>query len=338
MPRDGSQVYHIPLGTEGAPDTTIESAKYNTLAHDLEQDLNAPRPIVAGGTGSSNPAGALAALSAETAEQLVDNYSSFAFVPGSFYSGAGATNEPIDGHDFAGVVYMNAAGDMVLEARDLTDVNHITYLRVKRTGVWSPWVVDGSAEFVFRAGDTMTGPLLMATDPTAPLQAATKQYIDARIAVIPSAGPPAGAVPGTMWWETDTGLLYIRYDDGDSVQWVIACPQPDVSMFMYMAAPFSAGTSAVATPDLSASFDVKWILNNANCTLNDPTGLKAGQRGTFYISQDTIGNRVITTWGSKYKFPGSIKPTLSTAANATDTISYTSDGVNLFCTFSKGLA
>jgi len=44
--------------------------------------------------------------------------------------------------------------------------------------------------------------------------------------------PPVGAPDGTMWWESDTGLLYVRYNDGNSTQWVIAAPQPDISAFV----------------------------------------------------------------------------------------------------------
>lgn len=32
---------------------------------------------------------------------------------------------------------------------------------------------------------------------------------------------PSTPVDGMLWWESDTGNLYIRYNDGDSVQWVI---------------------------------------------------------------------------------------------------------------------
>ena len=50
--------------------------------------------------------------------------------------------------------------------------------------------------------------------------------------VVYSDTPPVGAPDGTLWWETDTGLLYIRYNDGNSTQWVIVSPQPDTSSFL----------------------------------------------------------------------------------------------------------
>ena len=43
--------------------------------------------------------------------------------------------------------------------------------------------------------------------------------------------PPVGVPDNTIWWESDTGLLYVKYNDGNSSQWVIACPQPDTSLF-----------------------------------------------------------------------------------------------------------
>jgi RNA polymerase sigma-70 factor (ECF subfamily) len=48
----------------------VASTPYNAYTADVEQDLNLPRPIVAGGTGGTSPATALANLSAEQAEAL----------------------------------------------------------------------------------------------------------------------------------------------------------------------------------------------------------------------------------------------------------------------------
>jgi hypothetical protein len=35
-----------------------------------------------------------------------------------------------------------------------------------------------------------------------------------------SESPPSTSTPGNLWWESDTGILYIYYDDGTSSQWV----------------------------------------------------------------------------------------------------------------------
>ncbi|RWQ41862.1 MAG: hypothetical protein EOS21_11890 [Mesorhizobium sp.] len=46
-----SDVYTLPPGSTATPNTTIESAKFNTLIDDLATAQNAARPVVGGGTG-----------------------------------------------------------------------------------------------------------------------------------------------------------------------------------------------------------------------------------------------------------------------------------------------
>ena len=68
--------------------------------------------------------------------------------------------------------------------------------------------------------------------------------------------PPTGVADGTLWWESDTGLMYVRYNDGNSTQWVIACPQPDTSTFVLSAGSTMSGPlvlSADPTATLGAA-------------------------------------------------------------------------------------
>ena len=65
MPRDGANIYTRPAGTDGVPNATILSAAYNVYVADVEVDLNAPRPVVAGGTGGTSPITARAQLGTE---------------------------------------------------------------------------------------------------------------------------------------------------------------------------------------------------------------------------------------------------------------------------------
>jgi hypothetical protein len=58
MARDGSGVYSKPSGTTAVANTTIESAKFNSVIDDIAADLNVDRPIVAGGTGASSASAA----------------------------------------------------------------------------------------------------------------------------------------------------------------------------------------------------------------------------------------------------------------------------------------
>lgn len=64
MPRVNG-VYTPPSGTKGVPNTTIQSAKYNSLVDDLTADANAARPVTAGGTGATSASGARTALGVE---------------------------------------------------------------------------------------------------------------------------------------------------------------------------------------------------------------------------------------------------------------------------------
>ena len=83
------------------------------------------------------------------------------------------------------------------------------------------------SERVSRGGDTMQGPLTLASDPVAPFDAATKQYVDRFTAMgVPTgayigASPP-GNVLAPLWWDSESGLLFIQYNDGSSTQWVSA--------------------------------------------------------------------------------------------------------------------
>lgn len=69
-----------------------------------------------------------------------------------------------------------------------------------------------------------------------------------------------------------------------------------------------------------------------NRTLANPTNLINGASYILLIKQDGTGGRTLS-FGSAYKFPGGIDPTLSTAANAVDIIAFLSDGTNLYGSF-----
>jgi hypothetical protein len=109
-------------------------------------------------------------------------------------------------------------------------------------------------------------------------------------------------------------------------------------------APWSAATPVAlsgtsVTPNLSAGIDFTWTMSAVGSTLVNPTSPKPGQKGMLYLVQDATGNRTITTWGSFYKFPGGVKPTLSTAANAIDVISFAvKSSTEVECFFAAGMA
>jgi hypothetical protein len=165
MPRDGSGIYTTPAGTTAVPDTTIESAKYNANVNDVAADLNAPRPIVAGGTGGNSAATARANLGAEVRGVQVTNYDTHVFEAGSFYSLSTATAGPVDGQSFLGICYGSDDANITVEARNYSDTvkPNRKYIRSRAGGAWqAPWALEGSSSFVELAGDTMTGDLSIA--------------------------------------------------------------------------------------------------------------------------------------------------------------------------------
>jgi microcystin-dependent protein len=165
MPRDGSGNYNVPSGTYGVEDSTIESARYNAFVDDVAQDLNHPRPIVAGGTGATSADDAMTNLGGELAEQTIVNYDSDLFFPGSFYSAGTATSAPVAGHAFSGICYLTDNNNIFVEARDQDEGVQPgrKYVRQKKSGVWSTWKTDGvttiggATGFGVDAGDMFVG-------------------------------------------------------------------------------------------------------------------------------------------------------------------------------------
>jgi hypothetical protein len=67
-------------------------------------------------------------------------------------------------------------------------------------------------------------------------------------------------------------------------------------------------------------------------TMANPTNLKAGSY-ILIVKQDAGGSKTITTWGSAFKWPAAVAPTLSTTASTTDVFSFWCDGTNLYGTY-----
>lgn len=104
MPRNGSGVYSKLAGTTAVPNTTIESAKYNSTIDDIAADLNLARPIVAGGTGATSVSAAQANLS-------VDNKVVYASKSGN-YTVLDTDNNAVHRYTAAATVTLTAAATL----------------------------------------------------------------------------------------------------------------------------------------------------------------------------------------------------------------------------------
>jgi len=358
MPRDGSGIFYNPLGTEGIPDTTIESAKYNGYINDVAQDLNAPRPIIAGGTGAQNAADALAALSGEMAKQLVTNYDSHLFVAGSFYSAPGATAAPTTGA-YAGICYVGATpAEMIIEARSLDDATNPgrKYVRQKRVGVWGSWsmqvgsVTESNDLFVNVSGDSMTGDLIM-TRTAAPTTGYTfygnagkyfghdgaQMTTNAPLDLPASPAPLANHAIRQDYMKAADDALRTDYDAKLALKApTSSLPQTaSAAEFRSNSAPSKmltpgavwaaagiVGLGASQQIDFAAGFD--FVIPGGN--IWNPINAKQGQKGCIYI-YGAIGY-----WGTSWKFPNGVKPVHS---GGSDCMSYWVYDPNswIFCTY-----
>ena len=70
MPRNTQNIYQLPPQSYGVAGEIIISARYNTVLDDFVQEFNSPRPVSAGGTGSTNAEGARTALSVPSIAEL----------------------------------------------------------------------------------------------------------------------------------------------------------------------------------------------------------------------------------------------------------------------------
>jgi hypothetical protein len=160
MPRTGGGIYTKPF-PDVTSGTTIASAVHNGIVADVETDLNAARPIIAGGTGAVNAVGARANLQVERATQVVTNFDSHVWEAGSFVAYTGATGgPPTPGGDtttqhYYGIIYTDGI-NTTIEARGIND--GLVYVRKKLSGAWGAWALDGGDK-LSNTGGTITGNL-----------------------------------------------------------------------------------------------------------------------------------------------------------------------------------
>jgi hypothetical protein len=96
---------------------------------------------------------------------------------------------------------------------------------VAGTGVDGNFYINTTSHFMFGpkaggawpAGTSLVGPQ-------------GPQGVTGSVTIAVSDTPPVGVPDNTLWWESDTGILYVRYNDGDSTQWVAAFATPSTDL------------------------------------------------------------------------------------------------------------
>ena len=82
----------------------------------------------------------------------------------------------------------------------------------------------------------------------------------------------------------------------------------------------------------TANGQVATVTLGGNRTFSGPTNLKVGTY-VLNIVQDATGSRTGDFSNTIFKFPGGVKPVLTTTANARDLIFFYSDGTNMYGSF-----
>jgi len=118
--------------------------------------------------------------------------------------------------------------------------------------------------------------------------------------IIVSDTPPASPTAGALWWESDTGTMYVYYNDGNSSQWVqvLAGAPPKTGAFM-------ADRNNVDQTGMTAGNYTKASFTNASINsdgwFNTTTGRYTPQVAGVYSMTFTAASAVGLVTGSIYE-------------------------------------
>jgi hypothetical protein len=94
----------------------------------------------------------------------------------------------------------------------------------------------------------------------------------------PAAGTlPAEAVDGSLYWDNNQGLLFIRYNDGNTTQWVQVVPSGGGSTVYTGTAPIDVSGSAISLNIGLGNAENGGFLKATTPIQNGPPGAGTGQ-------------------------------------------------------------
>jgi hypothetical protein len=64
--------------------------------------------------------------------------------------------------------------------------------------------------------------------------------------------PPANPIDGALWLETDTGVMFCRYNDGNTTQWISVSPPQDTAALVAKAGDTMGGMLTLAADPTTA--------------------------------------------------------------------------------------
>ena len=134
-----ADVYSLPPGSTATPNTTIESAKYNTLINDLATAQNTARPVLGGGTGGQTAVAGSDGLNTKGADIASGSTTDLSAATGIYLNITGTTTINSFGTVAAGA----------LRQLTFTGILTITYNATSM-------ILPGAANITTAVGDTAT--------------------------------------------------------------------------------------------------------------------------------------------------------------------------------------
>jgi hypothetical protein len=161
---------------------------------------------------------------------------------------------------------------------------------------------------------------------------------------------PSDTTAYPLWWDAESGILFLWFADGTSNQWVEAGRVGvtlDPALFGALAGtntwtgaqtfdgglvvtaavqetPVVANTSTAYTVDLAGGTLFDLTMTGTPVVFTFPTAT-AGRQFTLLLKQDGTGTR-LATWPAEVRWAGGTAPTLTSTAAKTDVISFLADG------------
>ena len=159
----------------------------------------------------------------------------------------------------------------------------------------------------------------------------------------------AVAIANVSGFPTQTGNAgKLLTTDGSALSWLAFATASDIldaaAKIITADQLFSAAASVSITDatNITPDGDLGWnfhVTLGGNRTLTAPSNFKPGQSGRIRIVQPASGGPRTLSFNGVWKFAGGADPTLSTAANAVDVLTYyVHDTSNIECGFMKGMA
>ena len=116
------------------------------------------------------------------------------------------------------------------------------------------------------------------------------------VAVLVAVDPPVGAADNSLWWESDTGILYMYYNDGNSKQWVAVMASGSDPTRVSKAGDVMTGALELPAPTIAAHATNKGYVDTADALKVNKAG--DTMTGALTSSANIQGLNVISSGGS----------------------------------------